>query len=254
MPDGSEVNLFEYAGITLKERKNGRRALVGTALHKGVEAILRGKQEQKHVHDTEAYEQAVASIAAKWDECEPDENIKDTDAANKILANILPVATKRARELDPVHIEEKLVTQIGSVRLEGTPDVISKHLGYLSGHDWKTGKTPSPKPYPSQVGGYTRLALDNGIELEDFSTEMIQQLKQKQPVLKTTNYDVIETLKFADATIERFSNNVDAFLQTGDPNSFDHNPSANICGPQFCRLWGTDGCTVYDKNKENKNA
>lgn len=237
--------LFDRYKINPKKR--GRRAHLGTAFHAAMEYIMRQKitkLEWTYAAAAIAMEQALVE---GFDDTDDDKAIPDVETGMRILNNMLTVASIRADELDPVATElelEMLVTR--DTILRGHTDLLAKARcsDGIAVHDWKSSGAAVPKPYTSQIGGYANLARANGYEVEEGYTETVRTLKRKESQLITTAYDVIEASKFAQATVERFSANIDRYVGTADPNSFNANPSSSLCSQKFCPVWGTDYCTV----------
>ncbi len=241
-----EIGLYELPGtFMLKAKKRGRKAHVGTALHKGLEYILKSKLDGRTWTHAAAEKAMLDECESGFEETEPDDNIIDLDTARMVLRNMLPVAAKRADELTPVAVEVSMSRRITpDTIVEGHADLIAEGVFGCAVHDWKTTGANKAKPYTSQIGEYINLANETYGDIQEGYTETIQRLKTKKPTLLTTPYPVIEASKFAQATVERFSANVDRFVATGDPNSFNANPSSSLCGDKYCPLWGTDACTV----------
>lgn len=247
--NGRELNLPElYNMYGFEPRKPGRKAHIGTALHKGMEHILNAKLNGEEVDLDAARNAMLTACREGFDETEEDDSCRSVEVAEGILNNIWPVAVEKAMSLQPLAVEMAISHAFNSDTIgEGHLDALYKTPCSQGVGDWKSTGANTAKPHPAQIGGYALLLKKMGIEVDEAETWTFQRLKTKPVSLITTKYDVIETMKFAEATIERFAANADRFIATGDPNSFNANPGSSLCSAKYCPAWGTDYCTVGRK-------
>lgn len=244
--DGQEFSLPEYMGFELAPDKRGRKAAIGTALHKGAETILKGLQAgSESPLVVEAIQAMHDKLDEEWVLCEDDDSIKSVESAKDYLDNMFETMAPVLLNIKPVHVEIELSRRLDHDAIStGHPDVIEDIDGVLALRDWKTTNAPVAKPYPAQFGEYGLQAEDAGIDIEIGIQSTFRRLKKKESEHIETPYKMAVVKNFAQATSERFLANTNRFLATGDPNSFNANPNSNLCSPQFCRAWGTPYCPV----------
>lgn len=251
---GVEVPLPELAGITINTKKRGRKAHVGIAMHAAGESIAKDKLEGRPINKRAARQAVSDKLKENWDETEETgktNRIETIEDAEKIIDNLFEALVAHVSSLNIVAAEISLEMQYNdNTVLTGHPDVVTDNGGRLAVRDYKSNGSTASKPHPAQIGGYGILLDNEGYPIDLGFIDEFQRLKTKEAARITTKYDMVEAKKFADATIERFSNNIDRFIATGDPNSFNANPASNLCSPKYCPAWGTDFCTVGKQQGE----
>lgn len=252
-----QVGLPEFMGFTLnRSDKSGRKSVVGTALHKAGETYLQAKIDKKPISLLAAREAMMQNLDENFVEDE------ETNAAEKKESR--PIATKDSaaeyldamwrtlgpvvEKFDPIAVEIETTRVLDeNTVITGHPDWVLRVPGGIKVDDLKTTGAPVPMTFPAQVGEYINQIEDMGLyeeEIVEGGTTAVRRLKQKPPTVHKTSYDVGAIKEFANNTAHRFSANIDRFLATGDPNSFNANPKSNICNPKYCPAYGTDYCKV----------
>lgn len=245
----------EVTGIEAPPSKSSRAARIGHALHKKIELLLTAKM------DPEFYDEELVKLATRnvlltgpdkrqetdndepaFDDLPEDEDIPDAETAEKILANMDDAVTELVQQIEPAAMEASISALIEGLNCTGHPDILTTDKAIV---DNKSHKGTEPKNYIGQFGGYGAILLEQGEEVRALKQQNFQRLKTKQSPLRTTEYDVDAAVRHARNTIGRTANNLETFIDTGNPESFNANPQSPLCSKKWCDAWGTPWCNVH---------
>lgn len=247
--------IVEKTGIEQKPRIFSRQARVGHAVHKRLELLLiakdRGEQPDAELIDTAVGEVLVTGpeqryetdeIEPAWDGLPENDEIDSLETAQKMIGNMSDALKEAVEAIDPAAIEPSISALIEGVEVSAHPDWLTRDhkIGDLKSH-----KGTEPKNYIAQFGTSAAILKEIGEEVTGLQQFNIQRLKTKQSPLRIVEYDVKVATKYARTLIGRTANNLEAFIDSGDPESFNANPQSPLCSPRWCDAWGTEWCKVH---------
>lgn len=245
------------AGFQLRYLPRGIGALVGTAVHKGVAAVLGHKASTGTLpFRTVAIESSREALADAVDGVEV-----QYDAPNGATHNMRDAIDQTVRmtgvyhdnvapNISPILVEERLEAEVETgIILSGQADLVAREPGMV--RDLKTG-TRMPSSFAPQLGGYSLLARSHGHQIERASIDYVKRVNPAKPQpLPVTNEAVIAHAETAaTAILRQIAFDVDTFrngderrgILPGDPWSFAANPASMLCSPKWCSAYGTDFC------------
>jgi hypothetical protein len=243
-------------GWTLRPERRSIGAIVGTAVHKGVEVSLRHKIKDGTLGtNDDATDQACESIAAQYrdtsDEILPDKVTPNSSAARDQAARMVrSYRTHLAPRLKPLFVESRLEAEFGDrVTISGQSDVMTGEPGRV--RDTKTGTRK--RANQAQLGTYMILARAHGHDMQETVEDFVQRvgLRAEQPPPVTYQYDSEIAERSAVATINRFVYAITEFerrlidLDAPPEDAFMANPASALCSEKYCPAHGTKFCREW---------
>ena len=240
--------LIRGAGYEFPETPHGVGAAVGTGVHAGAAHMLYAKRDHlppvpvKELHEIgiEAYRGEVRD-GVMFDETTGNHNRAEKQV--KILvevyqSEILPIVI-------PGDIEASLSSRVStSVEVTGHPD----NMCGTEINDLKTGR--SPDGHYAQLGGYSLLAQGNGRPRPDrLVIHWLPRKYKDMPVPKIRVYDVALCEQLAKSTVKYIAGQLEAFLKSGNPESFPVNPMSTLCSDKYCPACGSKWCKIKIKGE-----
>lgn len=234
----------EAHGFELRKLPPSIGAAVGTAVHKVVESILRGKMETGTPGTLDAgMEKGLASFreeiapGAEWDATTP-----NSMAAEEQIKRLASAYLPRVPSVTPEAVELSLEVDSGGWAVTGHIDLLTAE-GRVE--DLKTGSIR--RPYQAQLGAYSLLARSNGYEVKELGTLFIPRVRPKvpQPMPEWQAYPRGVSEAAAFSTIENIKRDMTAFLADGDPYHLPANPMSLVCSPRYCPAFGTSFCRLH---------
>lgn len=244
------------AGYTLAaDRPTHVGAAVGSGVHAGAAYTLEEIRRTGEIgSDTEAEDRAVAEFQARTEYgVDWDDTTSGIPVAKRQIARMTRVHRQYlAPEITPIEIEERLEADIGDGwTLSGQTDTWTGNPD-VQIRDLKTGARR--RANGMQYGAYAMLLRAHGYRViglqEDFIARVNVKAEQPAPVTEdiplrgavSDAAEVIEDIRRMTAEFER---------RLADPSgraphaAFRANPASSLCGPRWCRAWGTDFCTAH---------
>ena len=250
----SQSELIEEAGFALNERRTGIYSLIGTAVHKGNEAVLRQKIISGTLPEYKvSYDSAMSEFAKELGKSEDvifdDTTVNQTHAERQIKTltgayyrDVAP-KIKFPEGCDPNdHIEVSLRAEIDGFEITGHPDIISES----SILDTKSGA--KPHPYHAQLGMYANLLVaQRNWKPKFLITNHLPRTKVDKPYPGTVNfgYDVDFSMNEAFYLLKQFIRDIKNFQACGNPASFQANPNSSLCSKKYCKAFGTKFCGYH---------
>lgn len=246
------------AGFELRRTARGIGAVVGTAVHRAAELVLReklasGRLPPPSLAEDAAYDGVRTALR------EGDEITFDTTSPTRLAAETQAPGLARswhrivAPEIEPIAIEERLEARIGpGLVLSGTPDLICREPGKI--RDLKTATRPGGSHAP-QIGAYSLLARSHGLDIEAAAIDEARRVPvgkpQPDPTSRTVPIAAAETA--ATNIIRHITADLDVFrhgdparhIERGDPWAFVANPNSILCAQKYCPAHGTNFCKEW---------
>ncbi|MBS1586976.1 MAG: PD-(D/E)XK nuclease family protein [Bacteroidetes bacterium] len=240
---------------TSRPFKGSRAARLGHALHRKIELLLNAKMESQ-VAPQELVEQATLETLYEgpplrnptdapelaWDDLPEDDNIADVETALKMIDNMSSAIDKHVAKSKPLALERFISAPFAGFELTGHPDQIDEEIIVK---DNKSHSGTNPKYYGEQFGGYGLILKEMGEKPTALEQNNFQRLKEKESPLRVMQYIVDDVIKDAENLIHRTANNLEAYVDSGDPSAFHANPHSPLCSPKWCDAYGTDWCTRH---------
>ena len=252
----TQREILTEAGFVLNERRTGIYSLIGTAVHKGNETILRRKIVSGALP---SYSESLSSAMADFSENlkKSDDVIFDDTTVNQGHAEkqIKTLTAAYYRDVAPKikfpdgcnpddHLEVSLRAEIQGFEITGHVDVVSES----SILDTKSGKTI--RPYHAQLGMYANLLVSTRNWKPKFLiTNYLPRVMVDKPYpgTKTAGYDVDFSMNEAWYLANQLIRDIKNFQQCGNPAVFVANPNCSLCSEKYCAAFGTDFCKYYKK-------
>lgn len=255
---------LEGMGWKLRGRMWGIGAVVGTAVHRGVELSLREKMATgKLCPESTATDAAVQSVADDYKSADfevvPDKTSPNASAARDQVARMVRSYRRHvAPGLNPTLVEGRLECEINPrVIISGQSDVMTGEPGRI--RDTKTGV--KKRAHQAQLGAYRILARAHGHDVNETVEDFVPRVgvTKEQPPPITHVYDPEISERSAVAAIFRLIASVEEFerrLKDGDAppeDAFLANPQSALCSVKFCPAHGTKFCREWraDDPKED---
>lgn len=232
------------AGFTLRNTLQHIGASVGTATHAALGHTFEEKIKTGELGNATEDEQCgLDSLAdtmgngVQFDATTPERNT----AEKQVLKMYRVFRLKVAPSLTPTAVERamQLTTQNGNT--------VSGHIDLTADGiiDYKTGTVR--RQNMAQMGCYSILSRANGEPGGTITEHYIQRVPvaDMQPDPEAHPFDRVLSEHVAAQTILRIEAQMDAFMATGDPQSFPANPSSYLCSPRFCPAWGSSFCKEH---------
>lgn len=246
--------LLREAGYEPRKLEPSIGAAIGSGVHKGAEhgLMIKAKTGSDIGSDNDAVDAAMTEFDLRveegviWDDTSP-----NRDAAQKQIRQMTMMYRKRiAPKIKPVLVEERIELEYApGFILSGQIDTLASVGNEKPGlRDIKTGVVARANGV--QYGNYWALGNSIGFPfasiIEDYLPRVPLSKPQAEPISKV--YDIKACVMAAKATNDRLVRDVNAFLQTGDPNTFIANPMSMMCGDKYCPAFGTDICKLHNKD------
>lgn len=247
---------LQRLGWTMRGDTRGIAAIVGTAVHAGVERTLKAKIKSGEISpEDEATDAAAQSITDQFrdttSEVVGDKLTPNATAARDQAARMVRSYRKNlAWRLNPIIVEGRLEADFGHrIVISGQTDVMTGEPGRV--RDTKTGMRP--RPYQAQLGTYLILARAHGHDMQETVEDFIQRvaLSKEQPPPITYAYDGEIAERSAVAAINRFVASIEEFErrlveQDAPPeDAFLANPMSALCSAKYCPAHGTKFCREW---------
>jgi hypothetical protein len=264
-PRRSAARLFwrqiTAAGFRLRSTPRGIGSVVGTAVHRAAEIILKEKAENGRLPpSTIAADCAAQTIGEGLRE---GETAFDLVTHNRTEAEVQAVMMARAYhreiapEVEPILVEEQLEAEIApDLVLSGRPDVVAREPHKI--RDLKSS-TRTGGSHAPQIGGYALLARSNGLDIEAAAVDFVKRVAIGKPQPDPTSHELKLALAetAASSIIAHIARDLETFQEgdhehgilPGDPWAFQANPSSILCSPKYCPAFGTEFCHEGDPGK-----
>lgn len=234
-------------------------AIVGTAVHAGVENTLRHKIEHGTLSlESDAFDTAVDTVASEFrgasaasEEVTADKVTPNASVArDQVVRMVRSYRRVLAPKLNPVMVEGRLECELGPrVIVSGQSDVMTAEPGRV--RDTKTGMRM--RPNQAQLGAYGILARAHGHNISETVEDFIQRvpLGKEQPPPFTYQYDAAIAERSAVAATTRFVSSIEEFErrlidQDAPPeDAFLANPMSALCSAKWCPAHGTTFCREW---------
>lgn len=239
----------------------GRSIHIGAAVGSAVHAAAGYTMAEKRDHgalgaESEAIDRAEAEFddrtqyGVTWDQA-----TGDLPTAKKQIARMTRVyRSSLAPELVPLLVEERLTADVG----DGWE--VSGQLDTLTGDpdfeidDLKTGAVRRANGV--QYATYAMLFRAHGYKITGLNEDFLRRVpirNEQPPPLRVSipldaaiadAWEAIDTIKRETAEFQK---------RAADPNgrpppaAFRANPASVLCGPKWCRAWGTQFCQAHIK-------
>jgi hypothetical protein len=242
------------AGFRLYATPRGIGALIGSAVHRAAEVILREKAASGRLPPSTVATDCAAQTLD--DALAEGEVIMDQVTANRVEAEVQSIGMARlyhravAPEVDPVLVEEPLEAEVApGLVLAGRPDLVAREPAKV--RDLKTSTRISGRHLP-QIGGYSLLARSNGLDIAAAAVDSLRRVAigkpQPEPVTHTAPLAQAETA--AASIIAHIARDLRVFrngdpehrIAPGDPWAFQANPQSILCSAKYCPAFGTEFC------------
>ena len=230
-------------GYEIRRKGQLISGLVGTAVHKGCEMIVKAKIEGKSYNAANviilAYESLKADGQIKYDATTP--TMQHAKEQVDVLIHFFNGHSVSPRQ--PTHSEQFL-----EMPLKGTDYTLSGHVDIISQdaiYDIKTGKNAESSQ--AQLGAYCLLAKYNKICIPRKAIIIHLPKKKdmsKHPGPKLFEYDADMCIEVAKQLIKDRVKYLDDFRKTGDPNKLPANPASTLCGKTYCNVCKTEFCRL----------
>lgn len=255
---------LKAAGFDLRETWNGIASAIGTAVHKAASVMLDEKARTGNLPPpnvaTDAAVEMVHARAADGVMYDRD-TAALPDAERQVIRMTEVYRSDIAPGIEPLLVEERLEANVPyssqGLVLSGQADVIAREPGRV--RDLKTSTRAGANHNP-QIGGYSLLARTQGIQVHEAGIDLILRVsvKKPQPAAISTRHEIAIVEQSAASVLRRIDADLKAFregdaalrLLPGDPWAFLANPSSKLCGPKYCRAWGTNFCSEHQKIEE----
>jgi len=250
----SQRDIITEAGFSLSERRTGIYSLIGTAVHKGNEKILREKILTGILPQYQfSLDSAMSEFSDKLKDSE--DIIFDDTTVNQSHAEkqIKTLTAAYYRDIAPKikfpdgcnpddHLEVSLTATIDGCEVTGHPDVISES----SILDTKSGKTI--RPYHAQLGMYANILMSmRNWKPKFLITNYLPRVMVDKPYpgTKTDGYDVDFSMNESWYLTKQLIRDIKNFQQCGNPAVFTANPNTSLCNPKYCTAYGTKFCKYH---------
>ena len=251
---GSQEELISEAGYTLTEKRSGVYSIMGTAVHKGNEMMLRNKiLTGELLPINESIEHAMNefnSIISEsediiYDDATPKREHAEKQVQQQVKIYMRDIAPRLCfpENANPDdHLEVYLEVTVDGFLVSGNIDVIT----ILSIADTKSGKKITN--HVPQMGMYANLAKT---VLNWVPDHLVINHIPRTPVdtlyKGTTNktYDVSFSMKESYSVLKQFIRDIKEFQQSGNPEVFQANPNCMLCNPKYCKAYGTKFCGYH---------
>ena len=237
------------------KRTFSRAARLGHAVHKRLELMYAGKADpdfaDEGLLDLATRQVLVAGPDKRneleedepaWDDLPENEEIDSLETAEKMIDNMVPAMQELVSKKTPLVMEKSISTQMYGLLVTGHPDQINDD-GSIG--DSKSHGTTLTKNYIAQLGTYGAIVEDLGEKVTGLEQYNFQRLKTKPSPLRIERYLVTPAIEYAQTIIQRTANNLENYIDTGDPNSFNANPQSPMCSAKWCDAWGTNWCKLH---------
>jgi hypothetical protein len=245
------------AGFTLRYLPRGIGALIGTAVHRGVAAVLGDKAKTGTLplrtvaieNSREALRDGVDGVEVQYDGPNgATHNMRD--AVDQVVRMTGVYHDHVAPTIDPIIVEERLEAEVETgIVLSGQADLVAREPGMV--RDLKSG-VRMPSSFAPQLGGYSLLARSHGYQVDRAAIDYVKRVNPAKPQpLPVTNEAVIAHAETAaSAILRQMALDIDTFrngderrrIKPGDPWAFAANPASMLCSPKWCSAFGTDFC------------
>lgn len=259
---------IKAAGFKLRHTPRGIGALVGTAVHRAAETVLREKARSgKLPPSSVATDCAIETLSNDMRAGEvvfdgPRGATHNRNDADRQTVNMTRIYhTVVAPKVEPIIVEERFEAQVSSgLVLSGQPDIIAREPHRV--RDLKTGARPFGNHAP-QLGAYSLLARTHGLDIGEAVIDFVQRVASNKPQPEPTS-KAIEVAKAetaavnilrhieSDLTMFRYGD-AERRILPGDPWSFAANPNSVLCHPKWCAAFGTEFCHEGDPAKALTN-
>lgn len=232
----------------------GIGAIIGDRCHAGAARMMEQKRKTGRWHVKEAVEEqlvelkkTIKSAPVLWDKVTRELGVAEVQIERMLWEfsrGVMPDA-------QPEHIELSMRCKISEgIVLSGQADYIEVHPGGVFIDDYKFGGQLSP--HQAQLGAYL-LLFESQPAFEGLEVTRLQLLHIKrvgirakvQPKVHAIPYSLEACWKAAQKQIDEIEREVALFKATGDPWSFNANPSSKLCTKTTCRAWGTAFCDQW---------
>lgn len=232
-------------GFTVRKLPNS----VGAAIGSGTHAATAHDLEYRIDHDdlppwSETESKGIAELEARiedegviWDDVSPDLS----DAQKQVVRLAKTYREQVASKVRPLSVEKRLNARHSSgIILSGQQDLTVTDPMTL--RDTKTGKFRGANF--AQYGAYSRLLRAHGHPVDQVVEDFVRRvpLRNAQPPVLHVTYDIAACEQQAETVLNRIKADVEAFEETGDPDSFLANPSSMLCTDKHCPAHSTDLC------------
>ena len=232
---------------------------VGAAIGSGVHAAAHYTLEEKRLTgglgaDSEAEDRAIAEFDERsqygvgWDD-----TTDSVPVAKKQIARMAKSYRRHvAPRIEPELIEERLEVDSGDGwGMSGQLDTLAGDP-FNNLRDLKTGSRQRSNGV--QYGAYTMLFRAHGFSVHRITEDFIPRVRlaHEQPLPRETDipiagavadaWELLDDIKRSTATFEaRLADQSGRAPHT----AFRANPSSSLCGPRWCRAFGTDFCSAH---------
>lgn len=252
------------AGHRLRSTPRGIGALIGSAVHRAAEVILREKAASGRLPPSTVAADCAAQTLG--DALAEGEVAMDQVTANRVEAEVQSVGMARAYhrmiapQVEPVLVEEPLEAEYEpGLVLAGRPDLVAREPDRV--RDLKTSTRLTGRHLP-QIGGYALLARSHGYAIEDAAVDGIRRVAvgkpQPEPVsspvpLAQAEAAAVGVLRHIVDDLRRFrEGDPERHVLPGDPWAFPANPQSILCSAKFCPAHGTEFCREGENRKDRQ--
>ena len=232
-------------GFDLKPTFASAGAMVGTAMHRSLEAAIVLRSQNKPF-DEEIDKTAAASIretvreGVVWDNTTFDGATAAMQAARQ-ARSILAVMPR----LKEIAIEGEFTADLGDgFILSGHIDIRGRDGERETIQDFKSGVVE--RVNIPQYGGYSLLARTAGHRVDVLREIYVKRAPKTkpQPAPVVKDYDPAMAENFAWTVIARVKADLKEFRRTGSPWVWLPNPNSMMCSPHYCPAYGTAFCRL----------
>lgn len=236
-------------GFSFPPRRQNVGAVCGTGLHAGTGYLMKEWQVTGEHGGMQRLERAneVAAVEVR-DQTRPEQQVAMDDTTKSAWHAIKVTQSMVGRVHDefrptsaPVIVEKGLkAVYPGDFQVTGTLDLflVAKEL-----HDHKSWSRFKPKGW-AQPGTYSILLRSNRHEVEDVAFNTVQRRKDGAGPLERIDIDRDVAERHAMNVAKRAHRDVQAMIDTGDPEELTANPSDPLCGPKYCIAYGSPFCRI----------
>ncbi len=242
-------------GFTVRPRKNHVGTVVGSAAHDGVAFLLKQFHAKGNWGDKTTAKHA-ASYAGEYVARESRESGMIFDNTSKSAQFAVAAATNIVNEyhtkITPKGQTEIIEKNLGCIfqdpisgteyEVTGTVDRFIILDGVL--RDLKT--SPKLKSHHAQIGAYIDILETHGYEVRSALIDHIPRTRpgRMQDPLKVVKVGKAMARGHSRSVHAKMHNNVERFIDCGNPSVFVANPSCDLCNPKFCQAYGTEFCPI----------
>jgi hypothetical protein len=242
------------AGFKLRQMPRGIGAIIGTAVHRGVEV---GFGERARGQTPPGSLPVDAAMTELHSQIEGDVSYDGPrgathnrrDAEGQVQRMTVTYWRDIAPAVNPILVEQQFQAEIApGVLLSGHPDMVCREPAAI--RDLKTGARRG-NDWP-QLGAYSLLARTHSLNIDEAHIDWLQRVAvgKPQPSVVSVQFNIAQAEMAAYSIVQHIVHDLTTFRQgdearhiaPGDPWAFMPNPSSRLCSRKWCPAHSTEWC------------